>query len=80
MQLETLWIVHDPTESSTLADIVWEVRLGTGATSTLIRLDRVIAGSPPNAMLSENWTFWTEEDEARRDGERRLRARQHIIE
>jgi steroid 5-alpha reductase family enzyme len=75
VQLETVWIVRDLTDNSTLVDIVWEARLGAGATSTLLRLDRVIQGSPPNAMLSENWTFWTEEYEARRDGERCLRAR-----
>ena len=75
MHLETLWIVRDPSDNSTLADIVWEARLGAGATSTLPRLDRVIQGSPPNAMLSENWMFYTEEEEARRDAERRLASR-----
>jgi hypothetical protein len=75
MHIEALFIVRDPTTTSTLVDILWRVRLGP-ACPGLPRLDHIIRGSEPDAMLSERWTFYTEEQEATRDAARRMVTRE----
>jgi len=72
MLVEALFIVRDPTRNSTLADILWQVRVGPGVAASLPRLDQIVRGSEPDAMFSERWSFYTEADEARRDAERRM--------
>jgi hypothetical protein len=75
MHIEALFIVRDPTTTSTLVDILWRVRLGP-ASPALPRLDHIIRGSEPDAMLSERWTFYTEEQEAAREAARRMVTRE----
>lgn len=67
MKIEKLWVVCDPSEDSTLDDILY-------ATDAL-GLAELAIGTGAAAWKREHTTLYTEEREARRDAEGRL-ARQ----
>lgn len=66
MKLSTFWVVRDPSPVSTLGDICWE--------STTENLLLVIIGSHAmgRVVARENFTIYTEEEEACHDAIARM--------
>jgi hypothetical protein len=64
VKLSKVWLVRDPSRTSTLVDICWEQEVA--------RLDRYVLGSPGNAWTNENHAMFATEKEAKEEAGKRL--------
>ena len=66
MKLNNIWVVHDPTPDSELIDILYEAK-GPNELASLI------IGTGLSQWKHENTTLYTEEGEAKKDAEARMK-------
>ena len=64
MSLAKVWVVKDPSNSSTLEDIFWEQEVA--------HLDRCVLGSPEGAWTKENHAICVTREEAEAEARARF--------
>lgn len=69
MKLNSIWVVHDPTHISELIDILYEAK-GPNELASLI------IGTGLSQWKHERTTLYSEEGEARKDAESRMKKRE----